>query len=170
MGLNGADYAAKSYYCIPPSNDPLGNIPIPNPENEKHIRMDVLKQTIAADIVRDFNSAIDACQPIRPPCASASVAETQMVIVSSPGPFNGRAFIVDRYHGSGTFIKYSGTTQAGNNTDLYGKTCDAIAHYSLHSTGGKMVLVDIQGIRLPVLVHGNYAADCLVLLDLMFHT
>jgi len=41
--------------------------------------------------------------------------------------------------------KFSGTDQAGLNTNLAGMTADAFAHFSLHDSDGNFVLVDIQG-------------------------
>ncbi len=167
MQIDGIEYAAKSYYSITPSPDGPGDIPIPNSENELHIRADVMKQLLATDIVRHFFIAVKNSNVS---CVDVQVAETKMVVITSTGLSNGQAFLIDHYFGAGSFVKYSGTTQAGRNTDLYGKTCDAIAHFSLDSTGGNMVLVDIQGVRVPKLVNGNYVADELILFDLMFHT
>jgi hypothetical protein len=47
----------------------------------------------------------------------------------------------------GVFRKFSGTDKAGKHDerDHVGQTCDALAHFSLESSGGKQLLADIQG-------------------------
>jgi len=52
---------------------------------------------------------------------------------------------VDPFLGEVDVKKFSGTDEAGSNTDLAGMTCDAFAHFSLYDSGGTLVLVDIQG-------------------------
>lgn len=59
---------------------------------------------------------------------------------------NGQAWICDRLI-PGSVLKYSGTDDAGVHpiTDFAGWTCDALAHFTLESSGGSCVLVDLQG-------------------------
>jgi hypothetical protein len=54
-------------------------------------------------------------------------------------------WIVDLLLSTTKLSKFSGTLKAGVHQDIYGMTCDALAHYSLAATEGKLVLVDIQG-------------------------
>lgn len=56
-----------------------------------------------------------------------------------------KAWLVDTLQPTTSVQKFSGTNQAGANNKLPGQTCDALAHYSLDSTNGSLVLVDIQG-------------------------
>ena len=61
------------------------------------------------------------------------------------GREQGLAWIVDPMLPSTETKKYSGTLHAGKHDDIYGQTCDALAHYSLESSDCTLVLVDIQG-------------------------
>ena len=67
------------------------------------------------------------------------------VVESDTGHEDGLSWIVDPLLDHTATRKFSGTTQAGTNDDFVGKTCDALAHFSLHDSGGEVVLVDIQG-------------------------
>ena len=62
------------------------------------------------------------------------------------GREQGLAWIVDPMLPSTETKKYSGTLHAGKHDDIYGQTCDALAHYSLETSDCTLVLVDIQGI------------------------
>lgn len=57
-----------------------------------------------------------------------------------------RSWIVDPLLDNSDIIKFSGTEKAGDNrSSMAGRTCDALAHFSLHDSAGSLVLVDIQG-------------------------
>lgn len=68
-----------------------------------------------------------------------------VVIESVDEQQNGLAWLVDPLLSSNTIRKFSGTTEAGQNTDFLGMTCDALAHFSLHESDTELVIVDIQG-------------------------
>lgn len=72
------------------------------------------------------------------------VASSAIFEVTS-GPSTGYAWLVDTFLPNMKILKFSGTNEVGSNSRLVGKTCDALAHFSLVSSGGSMVLVDIQG-------------------------
>jgi len=61
------------------------------------------------------------------------------------GGEKGLCWIVDLFLGDTKVTKFSGTDQAGSNTNLAGMTADAFAHFSLHDSDGNFALVDIQG-------------------------
>lgn len=68
------------------------------------------------------------------------------MLTVTDGPEKDRAWIVDSLLDNSNIIKFSGTEKAGDNRDtMAGRTCDALAHFSLHDSAGSMVLVDIQG-------------------------
>lgn len=101
------------------------------------------------------------------------------------GREKGLTWLVDPLLSSTVIQKFSGTSQAGSNTDLAGMTCDAFAHFSLYDSEGDLVFVDIQGVSLnfvlsfisksfpgiivPRIVQGLRGSDLLTLLDLMAH-
>jgi len=61
------------------------------------------------------------------------------------GADDGKAWLVDPLLDSTRMKKFSGTNQAGANTDFAGKTCDAFAHFALIDSGLEFVPTDIQG-------------------------
>jgi hypothetical protein len=86
---------------------------------------------------------------------------------------------------NGPLKKYSGTNKAGSSTELdfAGFTCDALAHWSLSTSGGKRVFVDLQGMlyfdsrtafanHLPpgIIDKVRGEAPTLFLFDVQFHT
>ncbi|KAG8891310.1 hypothetical protein FRB99_003673, partial [Tulasnella sp. 403] len=44
-------------------------------------------------------------------------------------------------------VKFSGSLQAGRNKDLKGATADALAHFSVLATKGRLVLTDLQAMQ-----------------------
>lgn len=57
----------------------------------------------------------------------------------------GKAWLVDPLLDSTKMRKFSGTLEAGNNSDFSGKTCDAFAHFTLIDSDLEFVPADIQG-------------------------
>jgi len=68
-----------------------------------------------------------------------------MLVTVTKGPATGLAWIADPLLPSSDIRKFSGTNEAGSNTDLAGMTCDAFAHFSFQDSDEAFVLVDIQG-------------------------
>ncbi|KAJ7436621.1 hypothetical protein FB451DRAFT_1453797 [Mycena latifolia] len=97
------------------------------------------------------------------------VAESFILHVVS-GPQKHHAWIVDPLLSTLQTVKFSGTDVAGSHGDLFGATCDALAHFSLEDSEKYLVFVDIQGIKEPNYIHGARGSDELVLFDLMAHT
>jgi hypothetical protein len=58
---------------------------------------------------------------------------------------NEKAWLVDPLLDSTKMRKFSGTLEAGNNSDFAGKTCDAFAHFTLIDSNLEFVPTDIQG-------------------------
>lgn len=65
------------------------------------------------------------------------------------GPKCGKSWIADLNRSGDKFEKYSGTMIAGRNCDIFGKTCDAFAHFSVCDSEYELVVVDIQGACAP---------------------
>ena len=61
------------------------------------------------------------------------------------GPEAGLAWIVAPLLDHTKMRKFSGTERAGSSKDLSGKTCDALAHFSLCDSRNALVFVDVQG-------------------------
>jgi len=59
--------------------------------------------------------------------------------------YNGNAWLIDSLLDSSKMRKFSGTLEAGNNSDFAGKTCDAFAHFTLIGSNLEFVPTDIQG-------------------------
>lgn len=58
----------------------------------------------------------------------------------------GSSYLIDELLENAIFRKFSGTNQAGQNTDDFpGRTSDTFAHFSLYHSEGTSVYVDIQG-------------------------
>ncbi|KAF8523987.1 kinase-like domain-containing protein, partial [Gautieria morchelliformis] len=87
------------------------------------------------------------------------------------GPQAGWCYLVDPMLPNQSITKFSGMAVAGkNDKSLMGCTMDALAHFSLVISNEALVLVDIQGIELPVYVGGIRDTNQLTLFDTMTHT
>jgi hypothetical protein len=64
---------------------------------------------------------------------------------------NGKAWLVDPLLDLTKMRKFSGTLEAGKNSDFVGKTCDAFAHFTLIDSNLEFVPADIQGNPLTIL-------------------
>lgn len=73
---------------------------------------------------------------------------------------DGRSWLVDPLLRSTQIVKFSGTDTAGSNNMLSGKTCDALAHFSLDQSQGHLVFVDIPGMPFDSLFPGFAYIDC----------
>ncbi|KAJ7489031.1 kinase-like domain-containing protein [Mycena latifolia] len=142
LTLNGVHYAAKCFFDIG------ARAPTPE-ENLRHLKNELTCQKQAARYLR--------------------VAESFILRVVS-GPQKHHAWIVDPLLSTLQTVKFSGTDVAGSHCDLFGATCDALAHFSLEDSEEYLVFVDIQGIKEPNYIHGARGSDELVLFDLMAHT
>lgn len=69
----------------------------------------------------------------------------QFLLTVEEGLAYGKSWIVDLYHPTGRFMKYSGTMDAGSNSDIFGRTCDTFAHFCVCESDYELALVDIQG-------------------------
>ncbi|KAJ7182576.1 kinase-like domain-containing protein [Mycena crocata] len=160
--LDGNKYAAKEFYNIGAGN----RLPSPE-ENLKNLRNELTVQKMAALTVTRFQ---DHASERRVPIADLRVADAFILSVTH-GPEKHRSWLVDPLLSHCKTEKFSGTNVAGNHVgDLFGATCDALAHYSLQDSSETLVYVDIQGIKEPQLVNGVRGADVLVLFVLMVHT
>ncbi|KAJ7190715.1 kinase-like domain-containing protein [Mycena pura] len=158
---DGKRYAAKAYYNV----DESGTRPTAQ-DNYDYLVGEVTVQILADHALGRFKKV-------------AAEKDVMIVDISINKPFlleddddSDRTWIVDRLLSSTTVIKYSGTAEAGLATslDLYGRTCDAFAHFSVFDSQEEIVFVDIQGIKERVFCNGLAGADALVLFDLMAHT
>ncbi|KAJ7662478.1 hypothetical protein B0H17DRAFT_1144266 [Mycena rosella] len=145
LTLDGVQYAAKCFFDIG------GHAPTPE-ENLSHLKDEL------------------ACQKQVTRCLARFQARAAEHKISIAGPQKHLAWIVDPLLSTFQTVKFSGTDIAGSHGDLFGATCDALAHFSLEDSEQYLVFLDIQGIKQPKYVHGVRGSDELVLFDLMAHT
>ncbi|KAJ7439478.1 kinase-like domain-containing protein [Mycena latifolia] len=159
LTLNGVHYAAKCFFDIG------ARAPTPE-ENLRHLKNELTCQKQAARCLTRFQAR---ATEKKIPIADLRVAESFILHVVS-GPQKHHAWIVDPLLSTLQTVKFSGTDVAGSHGDLFGATCDALAHFSLEDSEEYLVFVDIQGIKEPNYIHGARGSDELVLFDLMAHT
>ncbi|KII90162.1 hypothetical protein PLICRDRAFT_53262 [Plicaturopsis crispa FD-325 SS-3] len=161
LAYNESVYAAKCFYNIG-----LGSQPPTASENAEALQKELIVLTVAQSLCDTF---IDRAKALKIGIADIRVSQSALFTVTS-GERKGHAWLVDPMLPTTTISKFSGTNHAGANSKLLGYTCDALAHFSLMESDATLVLVDIQGIRVPKTVQGVSGTDDLVLLDLMTHT
>ncbi|KAJ7163848.1 hypothetical protein C8R43DRAFT_1122815 [Mycena crocata] len=159
LNWDGQQNAAKTFY------DVGGRAPTRD-ENLSYLKDELRCQKQAAHCLARFQERAKANKIS---IADLRVAESFIFHVIS-GPQKHLAWLVDPLLSSTETTKFSGTDVAGNNGDLFGATCDALAHFSLEDSEEYLVFVDIQGIKEPHFIHGIRGADEFVLFDLMQHT
>lgn len=84
------------------------------------------------------------------PLVELAVDDAFVLVVKS-GLQAGHAWLVDPFynHAKNAISRFSGTDEAGHNPEsLVGKTCDALAHFSLFDSELTFVFVDIEGMIL----------------------
>ncbi|KAH7903001.1 kinase-like domain-containing protein, partial [Hygrophoropsis aurantiaca] len=162
LTLNDVDYAAKRFYNV-------GGAPghqVMKEENQIRLQEEIGRQVILKDLVEEFSK--------RSKELSVSVCDLRVMdsflLRVCQGADEGLMWLVDPLLPSTNVVKYSGTVQAGANHDIFGQTCDALAHFSLDFSDGGLVPVDIQGIRIARVIGGVRGMDELALMDVMTHT
>ncbi|KAJ7664012.1 hypothetical protein DFH06DRAFT_1128363 [Mycena polygramma] len=177
LTLNGQKFAAKCFFSVG-GQRPSGE------ENLAYLKNELVVQKLAARSLTRFQERVTT--------GKISIADLQVadcfILRVAEGPQKGHAWIVDPLLISTEVTKFSGTEVAGSHGDLFGATCDSLAHYSLEDSEGSLVFVDIQGIlccsfsgpdltgahflgiKQPQYVHGIRGSDQVVLFDLMAHT
>ncbi|KAF5319749.1 hypothetical protein D9619_008626 [Psilocybe cf. subviscida] len=158
LRMNEEMYAAKTFYNIGKGSQDV----ITDEENLQHLQDEILRQSLAAHCAEKF---YDDCRKNHISIIDIEV-EQAFILQVDDGSESQQAWMVAPLLDSGTMRKFSGTMEAGRNTDLTGCTCDALAHFSSYDSGGTAVLVDIQGITMT----SDNARRRLVLFDLMFHS
>ncbi|KAJ7912437.1 hypothetical protein B0H13DRAFT_2327443 [Mycena leptocephala] len=156
-------YAAKSFYDIG------GRPPTPQ-DNIFHLKAELLCQKQVAHCLTRFQEQAKAHGVS---IADLRAAQSFILHVTS-GPRKHHAWLVDPLLSTTNTIKFSGTDVAGSNSDLFGATCDALAHFSLEDSEGYLSSLTFKVLLLcikePHLVHGVRGSDELVLFDIMQHT
>ncbi|KAF5309430.1 hypothetical protein D9619_012338 [Psilocybe cf. subviscida] len=152
MQMGNKMYAAKRFYDI---GHHSGEVNFE--DNLKHLKDEAYRQHFVHETVQQF-TAICAQNKVN---ADNLHVDLPMIVKAVDGDEKGLAWLIDLLLDSNSIRKFSGTTQAGQNTDFLGMTCDALAHFSLHVSDEEQVIVDIQGI---------YIKNKLTLFDSMVHT
>ncbi|CAK5270494.1 unnamed protein product, partial [Mycena citricolor] len=135
--MDGKHYAGKSFFTL---NSESVTEPS-HEENLRYLKAEVAVQHMTSQTVARFNTAAtDSCVAIAP----VKVA-IPFILMVTEGPEAERAWLCDPLLSKTQTIKYSGMDTAGHHQEIYGSTCDAIAHFSLADSSEYMVLVDIQG-------------------------
>ncbi|KAJ6470226.1 hypothetical protein C8R47DRAFT_1077727 [Mycena vitilis] len=159
LTLDGQKFAAKCFFSV-------GGQPPSGEENLAYLKNELVVQKLAARSLTRFQERVAT--------GKISIADLQVadsfILRVAEGPQKGHAWIVDRLLLSTDVTKFSGTEVAGSHGDLFGATCDSLAHYSLEDSEGSLVFVDIQGIKQSQYIHGIRGSDQVVLFDLMAHT
>ncbi|KAJ7086473.1 hypothetical protein B0H15DRAFT_931486, partial [Mycena belliarum] len=138
LTLDRVRYAAKAFFDIG------GRAPTLE-ENLQHLRNELVCQKHAGHCLTRFKSRTAEAKIS---IADLSVAESFILHVVE-GPMKHQAWIVDPLLSTFETVKFSGTDVAGSHGDLFGSTCDALAHFSLEDSEAHLVFVDIQGIKEP---------------------
>lgn len=159
-------YAAKRFYNI---GDPDSVNAVSYEDNLAHLKEEAIRQNWAKHSIEKFQTeCIKKAISVFSECAICTSrimlielcnqglhVETPYIleVVKSKSGFGGEdglAWLVDPLLDHTATRKFSGTAEAGSNNDFAGKTCDALAHFSLHDSSGEAIMVDIQGKYLPI--------------------
>lgn len=165
LRLNNVVYAAKTFYNTTsnnPNNQPGSNITVGKIENKKHMKDELVRQHLAQISLSKFQAQaasrnvsiygdvwfltmtdLDIGFWYFP--TDIKIAQAFILMVATPGELYEHCWLVDPYLKTVEERKFSGTQQAGSGKDLAGRTCDALAHFSLFDSNSTFVLVDIQG-------------------------
>ncbi|KAG6847751.1 hypothetical protein H0H93_006218 [Arthromyces matolae] len=152
-------YAAKRFF------NTGSNRALTNDELKRHGRQELLRQAKAQMCLSEFTKALKLNK-----VSSADLRVSPgFLLTVQTGPLLGQTWIVDPLLSNTQTYKYSGTLGAGRNTeDLFGKTCDAFAHFSVVQSNG---ILNIRiGIKEPKKTGSVRGVDDLVLFDLMVHS
>lgn len=143
-------YAAKRYYEIGDGTEPTAD------ENHQHLKEELMRQIPLQRAVKQFTElAISNKVSIY---GKSIVLIGRALIQFSPIDLKvpvafliqesdteyGMTWIVDPLLDHNKMKKFSGSNEAGSNSDFAGQTCDAFAHFTL-ADSMEFVAVDIQG-------------------------
>lgn len=169
MYIDGRAYAAKCFFNLGGSESGA----ISNEDNLRELQKELMRQDMVRRTAAEFTRQAERHKvPIYgkdPPFTFESETiiltvwhslgvsvDDAFVFQVNAGPREGHTWLVDpMYKDAETAIRrFSGTDEAGDHSnddeDLAGRTCDALAHFSLFDSERAVVFVDIEGTSLCV--------------------